>query len=592
MPGPTTSASRQPLIVSVGWLARIIVMLVGIALSAPAPARAQGVPPAGPIVPQGSPIPRIIPPSLPSVGPATPPPAPATPAPTPERLVTVRSVNVVGSTVYSASELGRLTQGVVGKVLLSRIEAARLAILNKYRHDDYLLTAVNARLDAAGHLTFSIIEGRIADVKLAGDIGPAGTQVLRFLNHLTAIQPISNASLERWLLLAQDIPGITLRAVLRPSTTAPGALELIAQLSRKPFSALFTADNRSAPFTGPEEALAVIDANSFTSLGERTEVALYHTFNSTETFGQASIEMFLGGSGLRLKVYGGAGTTDPTGGVGATGYAGTTQVGGLALTYPVIRARAQTLLVGLYFDATDGSIDNGVPVSTLANHDGVRALRVGADYVRHDVWLGGAFPATNSASLRISQGLPAFGATPAGDPMAERAGEVPDFTKFNAQISRTQTLFEPWQGSSVALMGLLAGQYSPSVLPPSETFYLGGSQYTRGYYSGEVSGDNGLAATAELQLNTGFSTTLFGRVLNVATQFYIFYDWGETWQNQSVDPNSRVQSEGMGVRMAVDENTEFDLEGVIRGVRQPQSGTTGVAPLSADAIYWRVLTRF
>ena len=176
--------------------------------------------------------------------------------------------------------------------------------------------------------------------------------------------------------------------------------------------------------------------------------------------------------------------------------------------------------------------------------------------------------------------------------MAERAGEVPDFTKINTELSRTQTLFSPWRGASVALMGLVAGQYSPDVLPPSETFYLGGSQYTRGFYSGEVSGDTGLAATAELQLNTGFATTLFGRAMQIATQFYIFYDWGETWESQRVDPNHRVQSEGGGVRMALNENTELDLEGVIRATRQPQGSTAAVAPLHADAIYWRILTRF
>ena len=45
-----------------------------------------------------------------------------------------------------------------------------------------MLTTVRAT-EATGVLRFDVIEGRIADVKLEGDIGPAGTQVLRFLNH-------------------------------------------------------------------------------------------------------------------------------------------------------------------------------------------------------------------------------------------------------------------------------------------------------------------------------------------------------------------------------------------------------------------------
>ena len=38
--------------------------------------------------------------------------------------------------------------------------------------------------------------------------------------------------------------------------------------------------------------------------------------------------------------------------------------------------------------------------------------------------------------------------------------------KFNFQASRTQTLFYPWQGANVGVMGLLTGQWSDSILPP------------------------------------------------------------------------------------------------------------------------------
>ena len=78
-----------------------------------------------------------------------------------------------------------------------------------------------------------MIEGRIAAVKLDGDIGPAGTMVLRFLEHLTKFPVIDTKTLERWLLLAQDVPGVTLSTVLEPSKEEPGALTLVAQVSLK-----------------------------------------------------------------------------------------------------------------------------------------------------------------------------------------------------------------------------------------------------------------------------------------------------------------------------------------------------------------------
>ena len=85
----------------------------------------------------------------------------------------------------------------------------------------FVLSTVSAAVGPAGDLRFNVIEGRIAAVKLDGDIGPAGVQVLRFLRHLTEQQPLDNATLERWLLLAQDVPGVTLHAVLQPLRRRP-----------------------------------------------------------------------------------------------------------------------------------------------------------------------------------------------------------------------------------------------------------------------------------------------------------------------------------------------------------------------------------
>ncbi len=144
-------------------------------------------------------------------------------------------------------------------------------------------------------------------------------------------------------------------------------------------------------------------------------------------------------------------------------------------------------------------------------------------------------------------------------------------------------------------MGLLTGQWSPNILPPAEQFYLGGSRFTRGYYAGQVTGDKALAATAELQLNTSFETAVFGKSFDILPQFYLFYDWGETWQNLSTDRNAMINSAGGGVRAQVTRTVEVDFEGLARFNRFPNGGNspgTGVSPLYGGAFYWRVLSRF
>ncbi len=592
--GRTTEAAARATRCAVA----VLTLVVGI--TAFATAEAQPAPPAGNPVPQGSPIPRVLPSAPPSVGPGTIIPPPSTPgAEVPNRPVRVTSVEIEGVTAYPQPEIAQLAAGLEGPAVpLPQIDAARQAILQRYRADGYVLTTVSANLDSGGRLRFVVTEGHIASVKLDGDIGPAGTQVLRFLNKLTEKQPIDSVTLERYLLLAQDVPGISLRAVLEPSTDTPGALNLIAQVSRQKISGLATIDNRAFNETGPIELLGVLDFNSFTEFGEKTEVSYYHTFPNSQNFGQASSEVFLGASGLKGKVYGGYGTTIPTGSLGQQGYNGTTTVFGTSLSYPIIRSRQQTLNSYLAFDALDSNISTEPPgsIRQQASYDALRIMRLGADYALSDVWLGADRSAINALSLRISEGMKLLGATTDGNSRTSpRQGEQTGFTKINFETSRTQTLFAPWEGATVGLMGLLTGQWSPDILPPAEQFYLGGSRFTRGYYAGQVPGDKALAATVELQLNTGFETTLFERSFDISTQYYLFYDWGETWQNLSSDHNAMINSAGGGVRAQLTRYVEVDLEGLARFNRFPNGGNipgSGVSPLYGGAFYWRVLTRF
>ena len=546
-----------------------------------------------PLPPRGSPLPGVLQPEPPAVSPGAAAPAPASPASVNPALTTpVNDVSVQGATAYPNDVLLSLASGLTGPaVQLSRIEAARTAIVNRYRGDGYVYTAVHVRVHD-GHLLLIVTEGRIVDVKLDGNIGPAGTQVLRFLHRLTDIQPLTNAALERALLLASDVPGITIHAVINPSNTDPGALTLVAQVSRQPVSAQISADNRAFRQTGPEELLALTDFNSLTSLGERTEISIYHTFDNTDTFGQASEEFFIGSSGLKLRIYGGAGESVPSGSLRRIGYDGVTRVFGAAVTYPVIRSRQQTLTVSGLFDGVESDISNatsGPP--RRASFDSLRVLRAEADDVLYDVWLGPSLGATDLGSVRVSQGLPILGASSNGSPGVPRLHEEVDFTKVNAELDRTQYLFPVGRSASVSLKLAAAGQYSGNVLPPEEQFYLGGPHFNRGFYYGEVTGDKAATATFEPVFDTALPSVPFVS-LRLRAEFYGFYDWGEVWQNQSLDLNHTLRSTGGGVRLYAGGRAEIDLEGVSRLTRTPNGAPPEVSRLKSSAFYWQVLARF
>jgi hemolysin activation/secretion protein len=540
-----------------------------------------------------SPLPHIVPVPAPKLGAGLPDfETKGTEAAVPSVVIPVHSVTVVGATAFPPAQLAVLTAGLAGQeVPLQKIETARLALVTLYRGQGFVLTTVSLDIDSAGNVRFIVVEGRIVAVKLSKDIGPAGTMVLGFLDHLTQERPLKEASLERWLLLAQQIPGVSVQAVLQSSGDDPGALTLVAEVSKQSVSGLITADNRSYQYAGPSEGLVVADLNSVTSLGDQTEVSLFHTEAGTDNFGQIAESFFIGDSGLRVRLYGGAGRAQPAGPLGDVHYQSFITVFGGLLSYPLVLRRNQALDLMVRFDGSSNLINiAGVRTST----DNLRVGRFAGTYAWQDLWAGNTRDAVNLVSLQESQGIPLFGASPDGRtaPPAGRAQEKIDFWKINGSVSRVQTLFSPFGDATVALRTEAGGQYTSDILPSEEEFYLGGSRFDRGYYSGQVVGDKALYATAELQLNTGTDFNVFHQDIALGAQLYTFYDWGETWSNLESDLNHRIASFGGGIRLGLTKNLELDGEVTERLTTQLTPASNAVPALAEVVTYWGVTAHF
>jgi hemolysin activation/secretion protein len=571
------------------WVGVALVMALAIAGPVVAPAQPALTGIAQP--PPGSPIERIAPGQLPAVSPGGAKIDEMNEGEVPNVSIDVRRIEIVGATLFGDALLPYV-DGLTGPgVSLVRLNQARQNILLHYRSRGYVLSTVSLAIDQpAGTVRYRVVEGRIAAVKLDGDIGPAGTMVLRFLNHLTEYPVIDSATLERYLLLAQDVPGVSLSTALAPAKDNPGALTLIAQVSLKHFSGQVSLDNRAFQLTGPFEFLGILDLNSYTEWGDKTELSFFHSFPNSQNFGQASVDWFVGSRGLKVRVYAGAGVINPTGLLEAQNYHGFADIFGAELSYPVIRSRRQDLSVYGALDALESTITTG-PTNAQQSADEVRVLRAGADYVVSDLLFGHDHPAANQLSVRLSHGLEILGGYhgTAQLPSTARQNENHNFVAIRFLASRTQTLFVPWEGASVALMGLVTGQYTPDILPPTEQFYLGGARFTRGFYVGQEPGDKAVAATVELELNSTVDLSAIGSHADVAAQFYLFYDWGETWQNLGPDFAARLASAGGGVRLQMTKYVEVDLEALGRFTTRPPPASSN---MNGIGLFTRLVGRF
>jgi hemolysin activation/secretion protein len=184
----------------------------------PSLAHAQSAPPAAlppPPPPQENLIQRVAPAAPPTLAPPlTMPEQPRASGPGESAKVHVVAFRIGGNSALTDAAIAAVLQPLDGQtVTLAQIEDARLAVLHAYRAAGFQYVEVKAALapvrgapDAGVELRIGVTEGYVGEVKLDGDIGPAGSQAQRFLDPLTEVRPLTTAALERALLLVSDIP--------------------------------------------------------------------------------------------------------------------------------------------------------------------------------------------------------------------------------------------------------------------------------------------------------------------------------------------------------------------------------------------------
>ena len=445
----------------------------------------------------------------------------------------LKQIEIDGGTVYPADALAPLYRALLNtQVSLADIYAVAERITAKYRADGYVLAraVVPAQRISDGTVRITIVEGFVSRVLFDG---PANDLMRRYAEKIKASQPLRFADLERYLLLMNDVPGTIARGVFAPSPDVPGGSDLTIFTEKRVVDGFVSMDNRGTRYTGPFEILAGAGLNDAAGLGERLTLR-YVTATQTDEiqYGEVSGDFAISSEGTRLQIVASRSNTHP-------GYTlkpfdvkgfGTTVTA--RVVHPVIRSREHNLNLAGSFTARD--VEQKI-LGTQSFDDRLRILRAEASYDMLDAWDG-----INLIAAEVSQGLDAFGARESGSDFLSRANGRSDFTKVTGQVSRLQRLTR-----NVNLLVAFAGQKSANqALLASEEFALGGAEFGRAYDPAEITGDDGWAGRAELQINDPLPLPE-----PVSYQLYAFYDGGVVYNN---DPGSSgsdsLVSAGFGVR--------------------------------------------
>ena len=112
------------------------------------------------------------------------------------------------------------------------------------------------------NVRIQVIEGWVDKVEWPKKLSRYRDFFSDYAAKITADRPVNIKTIERYLLLASDLPGLKFSTSLRPSPTETGASTLVVEVTEKPIDANARVDNRGTPSRGPYQFLTSATLNN------------------------------------------------------------------------------------------------------------------------------------------------------------------------------------------------------------------------------------------------------------------------------------------------------------------------------------------
>jgi hemolysin activation/secretion protein len=437
-----------------------------------------------------------------------------------ETKLVIRQIRIVGATIYTAAQLAELYANVVGKkVTLQAVYDLAQRITAKYGGDGYVLSRAIVpvqQLDPNGAVVkIQVVEGYIERVEWPPELSTYRDFFSYYAGRIAAERPVNIRTIERYLLLAGDLPGLKFKNSIKPHPTKVGAAILVVEVTHKPVDFFARVDNRGTPARGPLEFLTSTTVNNLLHSHDALTLTAAGAFKTRELqYYAANYRQVLTGEGLTYFATASYGFGRPgTEELELLNYRTKSLYAETGLSYPVIRERERNLNVsGLWFWSNDRGSFFDMPDEPPSTHDRMRGIRLRADADSAD-----QTGAINQLYFVFSQGVRGLGATQNGQDLASRINGRVDFSKMELTVSRLQPLPLPAFSALIAAYG----QYAMTPLLVSEMCGYGGRLFGRGFDPSQFISDSCFEALFELRYDV--SLELKGIT---QAQLYGFFDHG------------------------------------------------------------------
>ena len=474
--------------------------------------------------------------------------------------VSIQRLEFTGHTVFSREQLIEALKQPEGKSYdLSGLQGLADALSDLYRNSGYPFARAilpPQTLDQ-GVLLIAVVEGRYGKVTASGLREGFLEQAQPFLYLLNKGELISAQPLERTTLVLEDLPGIRVLPVLRPSE-AVGAGDIEFVLTQEPVArGLVGLDNHGNRLTGYGRVKGTFAFDSPFRLGDQMVLNAIVT-SGKMLYGGVTYGRPVGGTGLRAN----AGYTRTDYELGrefsGEGFKGKASVYSAGLEYPMVRSQKTnvTVLANLQHKELRNEQFAG---SVVDDYHSV-AIPLSLTFDHRDT-LGGS--GVTYGALTVTPGRVTH------SPEMRNSAKVGhgNFSALNIDVARIQSISPNW-----TILGRFSSQWSPDALDSSEYMSIGGAERVRAFPSGEAGGMQGFYAQLELRYAYGIYAP------------YLFLDAG---MSKTKELASREIS-GAGFGMRVLQLSGFNLDTAVAWRISGKS--TSDTDRKQNPIFWLSLT--
>lgn len=407
-------------------------------------------------------------------------------------------------------------------------------------------------LDKSARVALRVVDGFVERIDAEALPAPARRRVSDVLAPLLRKPRLTQAELERRLLIAGEAPGLVLNAVFAAGQETGGTV-LVLTGQWKPLTGSAYVDNAMPVVFGTGQLVLSGSANGNLGLGEQFFVSAaglpdrdWITANPTRRYLSAGFALPLGIDGLKLDATVTNGITTPRVS-GLSVSQGTLDQWRTRLAYDLVKRRDVEITVAARLDGTDEELFSLFFMPPIAlSLDRVRAARGGVE----GIWRRRESGTVITFGGVYSRGLDALGARTAADAIGgtplSRLGADAVFDKLDGHIEITQAL-----PSDLYLMLSAAGQTSfNKPLLKSEQFDLVGPRFLSGYAAGSFPGDTAWVTRVELGRNVALPVGPDPLVLTP----YLFGATGERILVEATvleQPSVHATNLGAGLRYAL-----------------------------------------